>query len=592
MRRIAGLILIVVLTIAASIADGFRTNLWQNYQDIHSPYLADLPSGAARAAPAPLTVVVLVRALRLDDARRLPVLNELRDRGSDLVVLHDVPSYRLPVWVTLFSGAPVEAHGVTTNFSARASSASSIFRELQLAGEAAAIVGSQALADLYADDVQRFELVENPDVASHDDEVIALAQDVLRDTANPLRLLVVEFTAIEQWARVDAANVDTALSVTNSRLQTLVESLDPATAALVVLSDRGLTRQGADGGAEPEVVQTALVMAGPGIASGEQGIIQAVDVAPTLAALTGAPMPVHAQGRPALQALALPAQVAAPTSAETITGTLTTLDALPPLPALLWSSATQLAAYYEGWSEVVRLPRFAAELLRAHQVAIQSGDEGAYTNLTGELRTRANAGQQSRLDVARATRLPVAIGGALFLLAILGYTISTRRLQPFLGAALYLAAWYALFTIGREYRASLSMFTNSNPAEFMLALSRDSTMLLAAVCAIIAVTTGRQDDALEAIATVMTTLLLIAGAQAAQVLWFYFQWGADYTYQLPEPGALVSVMVALTQLSALSIRITTELPNLPLPLAAAFLTLIIFTFVRQREKPAHYGRLR
>ena len=89
-----------------------------------------------------------------------------------------------------------------------------------------------------------------------------------------------------------------------------------------------------------------------------------------------------------------------------------------------------------------------------------------------------------------------------------------------------------------------------------------------------------------------TTLLLITLAQVAQAVWFYFQWGNDFTWNLPPSPALVTVLVAMTQASALSIRIVPELPNLPIPLVVAFLTLIIYGLVRRGQQRERYGRLR
>src|SRR5207244_3345576 len=116
----------------------------------------------------------------------------------------------------------------------------------------------------------------------------------------------VELTAIEDTLHSDPASNETALSVTDARIKTLLDSLNLGTNTVVILSDRGLTQGAMDGGAEPEVALVPMIMAGMGVSSGVQSMIQATDIAPTLAALTGSPLPVHAQGQPALPALALP----------------------------------------------------------------------------------------------------------------------------------------------------------------------------------------------------------------------------------------------------------------------------------------------
>ena len=600
MRRIVGLILVIALTIFATLAETFRNNLWISYRDYTSPYLADLPAGAARASPSPRVVLVLVRGLRLDSSRQMATLNELRKRGADLVVQYEPPTYRLPVWSTLMSGATAETHGITTNYAPRTDSSSSIFHEMQLAGEPAAIVGSQALGDAFGAEVQRFEPVDNPDLERHDDDAIRITFDVLRDASTPARLVCVELSAIEDTLRNDPASYGTALSVTDTRIKTLLDGLDLGANTVIILSDHGLTQDAKDGGAEPEIALAPMIMAGVGVAPGVQSMIQATDIAPTLAALLGSPLPVHAQGQPALSALSLPAD-AAPGLVITQTGTVSetvvttaTLAPLAPLPDLLWASAIQLTTFYESWSEAIKQPRFAAELLRASQDAIRSGDTNAYNAFFIDLNTRANAARVARLDTERAQRLPLAIGAALFLIALIGISLTSRRWQPVLGAILYIAAWYVLFTLIRGHRFSLSMFDNGDPSAFLSAIARDSAILFTGVSILVAVLTGRHEDGLDSIATVLMTLLLIVGVQVAQAVWFYFQWGNTFTWNLPDTAALVTVLVALTQASALSLRIVPELPNLPIPLAIAFLTLAIYSLVRsaQRERPGRYGRLR
>ncbi len=595
MRRLIGLILVVTLTIFATLVEGFRNNLWISYRDYRSPYLADLPSGPARQAPAATVMVVLVRGLRLDASRQMPTLNGLREKGGSFIIQNEPPTYRVPAWTTLTSGATAEIHGITTNQPGRVSGASSIFREFQLAGGVAAVVGSQSLGDTLSAEVQRFEVVENPEIAHRDDDAARIGLEVLRDHQNPAQLICIELTALEDTVNDNSGNSAAATAITDSRIKTLLDGLDLTTTALVVLSDRGLPGPNGDGGGEPDVAMTPLVMAGAGVAAHSQGLIQAVDVAPTIAALLGAPLPVHAQGEPALAGLALPLTVqpgAALSKTAAVSTTVLATSALAPLPALLLGSALQLTTFYESWSEAIRQPRFASEMFRAQQAAITSGDAAAYQKFVDDLRARAIVGRDTRIANERSQRLPILVGVGLFLIVVAGVTFTTRRWQPFAGAVLYTAGWYAIFTLARGHLFSLAMFGNSDPTAFLAGLARDSTVLLIVVTAIIALTTGRHDDGLDAITTVLNTVLLIVCVQVGQAAWFYFQWGAQFSWALPDSQSLVAAMAELTQISALSLRIVPELPNLPIPLLIAVLSLIIYTLVRHKEEPGRYGRLR
>ena len=275
-----------------------------------------------------------------------------------------------------------------------------------------------------------------------------------------------------------------------------------------------------------------------------------------------------------------------------VSTTVLATSALAPLPALLLGSALQLTTFYESWSEAIRQPRFASEMFRAQQAAITSGDAAAYQKFVDDLRARAIVGRDTRIANERSQRLPILVGVGLFLIVVAGVTFTTRRWQPFAGAVLYTAGWYAIFTLARGHLFSLAMFGNSDPTAFLAGLARDSTVLLIVVTAIIALTTGRHDDGLDAITTVLNTVLLIVCVQVGQAAWFYFQWGAQFSWALPDSQSLVAAMAALTQISALSLRIVPELPNLPIPLLIAVLSLIIYTLVRHKEEPGRYGRLR
>jgi hypothetical protein len=591
MRRIVGLVLIIVLTVLATLAESARNSLWQSYRDYNSPYLEDLPAGSSRSPVSGQVVVVLVRGLQEDASRKMPALNELRLRGADLIVQLSSPTFRLPSLVTLATGATAETTGVTTNYAPRPTEPDSLFRELQFANVNVVMVGSQSLSDEFGDQVQRFEPVDDADVVLRDDEAMRLGLAALQDPNNPARLLWIELTAPEGAAGAEAADYAAALSVTDDRLKTLLAALDLNTATLIVLSDRGLTAQGADGGEEPEVARVPMVLAGAGVATGVQAIIAATDVAPTLAALTGAPVPVQAQGHVASAVLAFPAtaEIAPPTP---ISDTTPVSQTLAPLPSNLWASAVQLTTFYESWSEAVHQPRFAAELLRLHQDDIQTGDAQAYQKFVTTLESRAASAAGARLSAERTQRLPLTVGAAILILVMIGIALSAGLWRPLLGLGLYLLLWYALFFVVRGQRYSLSMFANAEPALFVESLARTSAILLAVVSIVIAFTTSGHEEGLDAIATVLTTVGLIVAVQFAQAVWFYFQWGFEYTWKLPDAGALVTAMIALTQAGALSLRVVPELPNLPVPLVIAFVTLAIYSLVHRPERPGQFGRLR
>jgi hypothetical protein len=584
MRRIIGLAFIVLLTILASLAVDFRDTLWAAYRNYDSPYLADLPGGAPRQALASRTTLVIVRGLRLDGSRQMATLNVLRARGLDATMTLDAPTYRLPRWLTLLSGASAAAHGVTSNDPSRADRVDTVLRQMQRAGQPTAVVGSQAFLDALGAPAARFEQIDLLDMSAQDDAVLAATLEVLRDPATRAQLVVIEFSLPEQAARLGTDAYVAAIAATDRRVAALMEQLDLGAEALVIAADRGLTDQAGDGGDEPEVSRAPLVMAGAGVQAASQAIVAPADLAPTLAALTGAAMPVHSQGQLIVAGLALPDALpfgAAPPEGES-----------PPTAAgdLLWAAAAQLTAFYERWSEVVSQPRFAAESLRQVEKRLKAGDPRAYQTLAISLSAQAQSMKAARLTADRAQRLPMALGGALLGIAALGVLIGARLWQPLVGAAVYLAAWHVLYTVLLGYRYSLSMFPDGDPGPFLEAVARSATILFLTLSVMAAVLARWQDDPLEAVTIVMSTLAVAALVHVAQALWFYWQWDIVYASSLPDGLALVSAMVGLTQIGALSAPLAPGWPNLPVPLAAAVLTFILYGLARQRARRARRWR--
>ncbi len=575
MRRIIGLILVVALTIAASLASSFRDTLWAGYRDYISPWLAELPAGPPRPALSPRIVVALARGLRMDASRQMETLNDLRRRGADVTLMLDAPTYRLPRWLTLISGASAQAHGVTNNYPARLGSVDTLIRQAQANGRNTAFIGSQQFDEVLGAGAGRFELTEGLDMNERDDLAITATLAVLSDPVSPASLVFTELALLEESARFGPRGYDIAVNATDRRLRALLDAIDLNTTTLIVVSDRGVIFGPAgtlDGGDETEVARAPMVLAGAGIEPGAQALINATDVAPTLAALAGAPMPVHAQGQIALSVL----NIGSATAADA--------DAPPILNESMWASAAQLTAFYERWSEVANTPRFAAETLRLHESRIRNGEVAAYQSFVMSVTAQAQAARDGRLATERARRLPALMGAGLLALAVVLVAIGGRMWQPLAGAALYLPAWYAFVFFVQGNRLSLSMFPDSDPATFFAAFERDAALSLGLLCLLVAATTGEQEDGLEAISTVMNALALVVCAHLAAMMWFYWQWSFDFTWNLPASSALVMALMALSHIGALSAPVSPALPNLPVPLMAAIIALMVYGVARQRAE--------
>lgn len=551
MRRITGLSLIVLLTLLAGFAEQVRDGLWQSYQTYITPFAGPLPAGALRPPLAPRVVLMLVHGLRLDASNQMPSLNALRRRGADIIVESPAPTFRLPATFGWMSGATPDTHGVTTNDSPRMALPDTLFKSLQAAGRPTAIIGSSRLNELLEGTAQRVEITDEDDPALSDTQAVNLALQVLRDPQQQPAFMLIEFGLLEDVARKDPSSTASAAAATDVRIQSIVDVLDLNNTAVVVLSDRGLNAAGQDGGDEPEIARAPLVMAGAGVLTNVQAIAPQSSIAPTLAELAGTPIPMHTEGAPIFAALQA--------------------DATLPM-----ASARQLTAFYEQWSEVTQQPRFAAELLTQFEAPLQAGDMSAYTRWQAALQAKVQQAAGARLSEERLSRLPFVIGMAVMLIALSGLMLGSRPALPLMGLGLYGVIALIGFFVVRGHHFSLTLFVDGRPAEFLTAFKTDAALWMTIAAGIIALLTAQHDDVLDAIATVMVTLGLIAMANIAVFVWFTWQWGDAFMWKLPASSHLVAVMLALTNLGALSLPISPALPDVPIALPIAVFTAIIF----------------
>ena len=111
------------------------------------------------------------------------------------------------------------------------------------------------------------------------------------------------FTPFGEEFRAKARSVDDDLA-------RLVAAAPPRT-TFVITSDHGTSDRGHHGSGEAITRRTPLVLAGAAIVPGRRLDAQQTDVAPTIAALLGLPIPAPAEGEVLVDALAIPAGTAA-----------------------------------------------------------------------------------------------------------------------------------------------------------------------------------------------------------------------------------------------------------------------------------------
>jgi hypothetical protein len=191
------------------------------------------------------------------------------------------------------------------------------------------------------------------------------------------------------------------------------------------------------------------------------------------------------------------------------------------------------------------------------------------------------------LSSERLARLPLVVGVSLFIIVCAVAMLGNRFWIPLVSAVVYFVAWFILFFFIRGYAVSFSMFRDSNPNDVLRAISFDASALILFVGVVSSFLSRVCDDWLEAITATLSSIGLIALVHAAQYLWFYWQWGDLFSWILPNASSMVNVLIALTQLNALNVNISTALPDMPVAIVVALLASLIYFLPGKRRNRSY-----
>ncbi len=449
------IVLILVLMVAGYEAQTFAKIGWNSVVDYQSPYLSSLPRGNAAPPLAQRVVLIMIDGLRLDVSREMPNLNDLRRQGADLAVRVGQPSLSYPSWTVIATGAWQEVSGVTTNWFEGPVKMDNIFRAAKEAGLPAVAVGARGWQKLFGPDITDFFPITWPEEgkappeewAKADREACQKGLEILKEFDAGLILLYIGGTdemAHEYGGTSEAYLQEVRLA--DWCVGQVAARLDWGKDVLMVTADHGHIDTGGHGGWEEVVLRVPLVVTGHGIRKGAYTDRFQADIAPTIAALLGVPIPTHAQGRPLLEILDAPA------------------DAKGPIGL---NAALQLSGFYDLYAQVLGVRPFAGNILKANREAIARGEEGALAQFWESLTRQAAAARRSRGWRDRILRFPIALGIALVPLA---YYLSFRRrwsqvLLPVAAALLYCLLYNLLFFVVRGHTWSLSVFNSEAQIE-------------------------------------------------------------------------------------------------------------------------------
>jgi hypothetical protein len=307
LRRNWPLALMVLALLAWSVFGApalLRTSL-AALTDYQTPYSPSNVTGEPGALLSEHVVIVVISGLRQDASQQMKNLNGLRQQGAERIVETALPSYSLPAWATIGTGAWPEQHGQATYLHVRAIHVDSIFSAAARDRLTSAVAGAAKWQKLYEGQIntplggQSSEaVIESPNVArAHDDVAETSALNLLHSN-NP-NILVVQFSELERagqrFGALSPAYTD-ALQAIDTRLGRLLAAIDLHATTVLVTADHGLVDRGGFGGSEDAVLKVPLVVAGQGVKPGKYDPAMQTDIAPTIAVLLGTSMPRDGQG--------------------------------------------------------------------------------------------------------------------------------------------------------------------------------------------------------------------------------------------------------------------------------------------------------
>jgi hypothetical protein len=534
-------------------------NSFSQYPGIYTDPLKAGPEGDPVADKV---LLIIVDGLGVDASQQMTALNRMRSVGADRTLRTGVPSFSLPGWTVLTTGAWQEQSGFATNEVNRPVTIDSLFDAARRAGLRTAIAGPGGIDAetgqassydlLYAGKVDDLAGFAQPDNAYLDTEGSAQLDDEIAATAlgQHAEFQLVHFLAVDDAGHgYGGASPEYAAAVqaVDAHIDRLLENADLDTTAVFVTADHGHIARGGHGGSEPEVVNVPLVSLGAGIAAGSYEPATQADVAPTIAALLGLSIPAHNQGWLLLDQIAAPMRTKAARAVDT---------------------ATQLDARVASMLNAIGDSRTIDESnLDSGRAALEAGDYEAAMQLSSDFALTANdtweAARSAHLARERWGRLAIAI---LLLVPLALYLLWWSRAGwpwklPWLLAVVYTVAWNVNYLLIEGNSYEITMFnTESGILPFIQGRVMSSLILMTVLILVLAVI-RRGRMATEVAREAVHTLLAIGLVLMAQILFFYVLWGVTYEWYIPDVTMAFKYYMDLFQTTA-------YWPLPPLPFAA------------------------
>ncbi len=505
----------VALVAVAAVAYLWATGLMDSLYAYRSPF-ASAPLSAGAPVGSPLSgrvVIVLVDGLRVDtaaDPTVMPVLDRLRRSGASATLHSTTPSYSIPSWTVLMTGAwPDLSDGPAMNPLAGQTSRTWTQDNLMAAAHRAGLTTAYAGTDWFPQlfqpgTVDHLAPVHEETDAADEASTAALLGFLAADQGD---LLLLHLNEVDHAGHHAGGPRDprwnAAAAKADARIGRVAAALDPQRDTILVVSDHGHVDAGGHGGQDAIVLQEPLVVSGAGIRPGRYGDHDQVDVAPTVATLLGTNLPAVNQGHPLVELLAGAADL---TAAET-------------------AQQAQL------------LQRYAASLGAATPEVVAGTDPvSAYQKSLSDLRGSA-------LTKERLLRGGVAVAAVALLGLLLVRSRRPRRWFA-VGAVVYVLTFHLQYAVLRGRTYSLSSVLSSGDVISVTAVCAAVAFLVAWV---VTVTGGGAELRTTLGSTHLWLTAWVLAVLAVPALWTALVNGPTVTWTLPEMTSMFLGFSAILQ---------------------------------------------
>lgn len=586
MKRYAKLWILPLLLVLVS----FGTNklarqAWNSLVHFRAPQFTLEPGGRAERQSR-IVVLVVVDGLRVDAFHRMEYVSSLKERSAFFILRVGQPSLTMPSSATIGTGAWQDVTGVTTNWFEGPLKLDSIFSLAKDNGLDSAIVAEETWGKLFGHQATKVEARkwENAYI-TFDEETLQKALDILArvlaeekglpggcednsgqpsggSTGGELErsgglLLLVHFIDTDN-AGHDFGGASPEYQEYADRIGRLIEKLHlalPDDATLVITADHGQIDRGGHGGWEDVVLHVPLLMLRKSIKPGDYGMARQVDIAPTVAALAGLPLPPYTQGRVLMEALNLDAEK------QAVGQSLEKLE------------NKQKEAFTRRYLEAIGVD---FEKTRQKIWPVEGEKSIDYWDRVFV------AGKQAKIRVERARNTPLFL--TVLLLPVVAFWYFKRRYglsytRPFLLSLFYFACYYAFFFAWGK-NISLSSINDEDLLERFFQEVMLDALMAAIFTAVIVGLLERRKSRFEAAKSSLLLVAWIAFLIVLQIGLFFLWNGPTIRWYIPD--MLLGFKYYLDLMTLIAIGIIS--PILPLISIASHKLGTVHPFTHFRRK--------